>query len=142
MIKHPYNVIIGRHLLVTDSLKEYVEKKLHKLERISDKIIDIHVTFENQRADHHAAILLHVGHYTIKAEAVHTDTYAAFDKAITKLKALLLKYKDKVTDHHKMSHADKTMMNIYNTEITDTGLVNDAIEEENAKKEAEYLCIT
>lgn len=140
MIKHPYNVIIGRHLFVTDSLKEYVEKKLHKLERISDKIIDIHVTFENQRAERHVAILLHVGHYKVKAEAVHADAYAAFDKAFTKLKALLLKYKDKLTDHHKMSHTDKTMMNIYNTEITDTGLVNDLLKKRMRRKK-QSICV-
>lgn len=136
MTQHPYNVILARHSSVPDVVKEYLQKKLEKLERLSDKIIDIHVTFDHQKSTHTVTILLHFGHYMIKSEGRNHDIYVAIDQASSRIQHLLQKYKSKLTDHHAAGHAEINMLvDIYN-QPSETDRVNDAIEEENTKRES------
>lgn len=140
MAEHAYNVIIGKHTNVTDAIRDYVTKKLQKLERLSDNIIDIHVTFENQKTLHTVSIVMHFGHYTVKGHGEGDDIYAAIDKATDRVKHLLYKYKDKLQNHHVMGHADVNMIvDVYNNQPTETDLINDAIEEESARRDEEHF---
>lgn len=48
-VNEGYNIqVTGRHVEVTDSMKDYAMEKLSKLDRFSDQIIDVNVIMEIQ----------------------------------------------------------------------------------------------
>jgi putative sigma-54 modulation protein len=98
-----YNVTItGRHVHVTEAMKEYAQDKLSKLERFApNHIIDVHVTMDIQKLEHRTACELKFGHYKIRVSASTDDMYKSIDKAVERLESKLRKYKVKLQDHHK-----------------------------------------
>jgi putative sigma-54 modulation protein len=92
--------VTGHHVDVTSSLKGYVEKKLDRIVRHSDHVIDVHciLTVEKLRHKAEAKVLLSGG--TVFADAVHEDMYAAIDALADKLDRRVKKHKEKLTDHH------------------------------------------
>jgi putative sigma-54 modulation protein len=93
--------IIGRNVLVTEAMKNYVRDKLAKIGRFHTHIMDMHVTLDIQRIEHVVVILLTFEHFTIKVHASSTDMYASIDKAIDRLQKQLSRWKGKMQDYHK-----------------------------------------
>jgi putative sigma-54 modulation protein len=92
--------VTGHHVDVTSSLKGYVEKKLDRIVRHSDHVIDVHciLTVEKLRHKAEATVLLNGG--TVYADAVEQDMYAAIDALADKLDRRVKKHKEKLSDHH------------------------------------------
>ncbi len=99
--------VTGHHVDVTSSLKGYVEKKLDRIVRHSDHVIDVHciLTVEKLRHKAEATVLLSGG--TVYADAVEQDMYAAIDALADKLDRRVKKHKEKLADHHAIE-AQKT----------------------------------
>lgn len=96
-----YNITVtGRNVMVTDAMKDYALEKVSKIERFSNRIIDVVVTMDVIRFEHRVDIVMKVEHLKIKSHAVTDDMYASIDKAVDKLEAQLLRYKGKILDHH------------------------------------------
>lgn len=93
--------ITGRHISVTDAMKDYALDKISKIDRFINRIIDVDVIMDIQRYDHKVEIIMKVGNMTILSKAVTNDMYASIDKSVNKLEQQLLRYKDRVTHHHK-----------------------------------------
>lgn len=92
--------ITGRHLEITDSMKDYAMEKVSKIERFTDRIIDVNLIMDIQKLDHRVEIVAKFNHTKITATAVSTDMYASIDKAVAKLEAQIRRYKSKLQDHH------------------------------------------
>ncbi|MGH8178626.1 MAG: ribosome hibernation-promoting factor, HPF/YfiA family [Steroidobacter sp.] len=92
--------VTGHHVDITSPLKDYVEKKLDRIVRHSDKVIDVHciLTVEKLRHKAEATVLLSGG--TVYADAVEQDMYAAIDALADKLDRRVKKHKEKLSDHH------------------------------------------
>lgn len=92
--------VTGHHVDVTTSMKGYVEKKLDRIVRHSDHIIDVHciLTVEKQRHKAEAKVLLNGA--MVYADAVDMDMYAAIDALADKLDRRVKKHKEKLADHH------------------------------------------
>ena len=92
--------VTGHHVDVTTSLKGYVEKKLDRIVRHSDHVIDVHciLTVEKLRHKAEATVQLRAG--TVYADAVEQDMYAAIDALADKLDRRVRKHKEKLADHH------------------------------------------
>lgn len=92
--------VTGHHVDVTTSMKGYVEKKLDRIVRHSDHIIDVHciLTVEKQRHKAEAKVLLNGA--IVYADAVDMDMYAAIDALADKLDRRVKKHKEKLADHH------------------------------------------
>ena len=99
--------VTGHHVDVTTSMKGYVEKKLDRIVRHSDQIIDVHciLTVEKQRHKAEAKVLLNGA--IVYADAVEMDMYAAIDALADKLDRRVKKHKEKLADHHVLE-AQKT----------------------------------
>ncbi|MBA3957639.1 MAG: ribosome-associated translation inhibitor RaiA [Parachlamydiaceae bacterium] len=96
-----YNMTVtGRNVSVTDAMKDYAQEKISKIERFTNRIIDVIVTMDVQKLEHRVDILLKLDHIKIKSQACCTDMYASIDKAVHKIETQLLKYRDKIRDHH------------------------------------------
>jgi putative sigma-54 modulation protein len=92
--------ISGHHVEVTDSLREYVETKIGKVERHFDIVSDVHCILTVEKLQHKAEATVHVNGGTIYADATEEDMYAAIDGLIDKLDRRVRKHKEKRVDHH------------------------------------------
>jgi putative sigma-54 modulation protein len=92
--------VTGHHVEITDSMRGYVEKRLDRVRRHFDQVIDIHVVMSVEKLQHKAEATAHVSGNNLHAEAIDTDMYAAIDALADKLDRSVLKHKEKQRDHH------------------------------------------
>lgn len=95
------------HLDVTPALREYVEKKLKRLERYFDAAPDKEavVTLSVTRGIHTAEFMIPLDHMILRAEERSSDMYASIDMVMDKLEKQLEKYKHKIGQ--KLGHRQK-----------------------------------
>ena len=77
--------VSGHHVEVTESLREYVETKIEKIERHFDIVSDVHCILTVEKLRHKAEATVNVNGGTIYADAIEEDMYAAIDSLIDKL---------------------------------------------------------
>ncbi len=132
-----YNIsVCGRHVHVTEAMKEYARDKIAKLERLGDRIIDITVTMDIQKLEHRVDIVMKYGHTHIQSHGVTNDMYVSIDKAVDKLQAQLKKYLKRLHDHHQKNHPVLDIpVDVYGRELDEdeVPLYNKQIEEEASK---------
>ena len=92
--------VTGHHVDVTTSMKVYVEKKLDRVVRHFDHVIDVHCILTVEKLEHKAEATVLVNGATIYADAIHGNMYAAIDSLADKLDRMVKKHKEKVSDHH------------------------------------------
>ncbi len=92
--------VSGHHVEVTDSLRNYVETKVEKLERHFDIVSDVHCILTVEKLRHKAEAKVLVNGGTIYADATEEDMYAAIDGLVDKLERRVRKHKEKLVDHH------------------------------------------
>jgi len=92
--------ITGHHVVVTDSMRAYVHKKMDRIVRHFDHLIDVHYVLSVEKLRHRAEATLKVSGGDIHADAEAEDMYAAIDALVDKLDRLVKKRKEKTTDHH------------------------------------------
>ena len=88
--------ITGHHVEITAALRGYVEKKLGRILRRFDQVIDPHFVLTVEKLMHKAEATLRVRGETIHAVASEGDIDALADK----LERRIRKHKEKLTDHH------------------------------------------
>ena len=89
-------VITGKELKATEAIKEYVEKKLERIERYFEgEEINASVTIKSQREMQIAEMQISVKGYNIRAVTETKDLYASIDKNIDILEGQIRKIKTK-----------------------------------------------
>jgi putative sigma-54 modulation protein len=99
--------VSGHHVEVTPALRLYVEKKLERIARHFDQLIDVHCVLTVEKLRQKAEATLQVSGGTIHADATDGDMYAAIDALTDKLDRRVKKHKEKRGDHHA-SEVQKT----------------------------------
>ena len=122
---HPPEIIItGRHVLVTEAMKNYASEKLEKLEKLAPRNSNVHVIMDIQKLDHRVDMLVHFNHLTIKVHASSEDMYHSIDKAYSKLTAKLKRFKDKLHEHqHKKVELEDVAEHVFESEFIDYSVV-------------------
>jgi putative sigma-54 modulation protein len=92
--------VTGHHIEVTPSLRIYVEKKLERITRHYDQVLDVHCVLTVEKLEQKAEATLHVSGTSIHADAVDPNMYAAIDALTDKLDRCVRKHKEKRSDHH------------------------------------------
>src|SRR2546426_1185967 len=95
--------IQGRHLDVTSSLKEYIEKKTQKVSYYFDHIIEAHVIIGVEKLKHFAEVSLVAGGSNFFSKSTTMDMYEAIDLLFDKLEKQVRKHKEKNSSHKKQS---------------------------------------
>lgn len=128
-----YNIaIVGRNVAVTESMKQYAREKIAKIERISNRIIDVAVTMDVVKLEHRVDIVLSVEHTKIKVGAIGEEMYACIDKACDRLQRKVRQYRTRLRDHHAKGLSVIDMnVNVVEAPPDLIDEVNDAILEEN-----------
>jgi putative sigma-54 modulation protein len=89
--------IRGENLEVTGALREYVEKKINRLERYLDipSASDAHVTLRVQKDRHNVEVTIPLRGAVLRAEEKNPDMYASIDLVVDKLEGQIRKHKTK-----------------------------------------------
>ncbi len=93
--------ISGHHVEVTAALKENVNQKLDPVIRHFDKVTAVNVVLSVEKLKQKAEVTIHVPGKDLHAEEAGEDLYAVIDTLFDKLDRQVLKYKQKVQDHHR-----------------------------------------
>lgn len=92
--------LTGHHVEITDSLRNYVEEKMERVERHFDKVTNTHVILSVENVRHKAEATVHMSGNNIFAESTEDDMYKAIDALVDKLDRQVKKHKEKITNHH------------------------------------------
>ncbi len=96
------NIIInGRHMELTDNLKNYAEEKISKFKKYLNNITEATVTLSVEKYRHRAEVLLKVDGSFIQAESITGEMYSSIDEVVEKLERQVKRYKEKMVSHRK-----------------------------------------
>ena len=92
----------GQQMDVTPALRDYVETRMTRLSRHFEHPCEIRVQLGLDKPEHRAEATITVqGRAPLHAIANGVDMYAAIDLLTDKLDRLLMKHKERMTDHHR-----------------------------------------
>jgi len=101
--------IVERYNSDSDTVKQYVLKKVDGLSRYFDQIVSIDAILEVERGRHKVELVGHlVNRKIVKAEAQTGDMYASVDQAIDKLQRQLVRYKEQLRVERKGGKPEAT----------------------------------
>lgn len=127
--------ITGRHVEVTEAMKQHAVDKLAKLERIHDHIMDVHVWLDIVKLEHTCTIVMNFSHFKIKVSATSSDMYASIDKAVQRLQTKMRRWKTRLQDHHnKPLKVVDLEVNVLQAPFDEVEEFNEEIEEQNAQE--------
>lgn len=89
----------GHHVEVTDPLREFTTKKLNKLMRHFDRIIDINIVFEVEKLNQIAKATIHTAGKSFHADSESPNMYESIDLLVDKLDRQITEHKKKETEH-------------------------------------------
>ena len=94
--------VTGRHVSITEAIKNYSVSKVENLHLDYPRIIEAHVILDVEKHRHFAEIVLHCNnHITIEASEETDDMYASIDGVISKIARQMRKYKTKILRNHR-----------------------------------------
>jgi putative sigma-54 modulation protein len=91
--------LTGRHVEITEALKDYVDTKFAKLERHFDHINNVHVVLNVEKLKQIAEAKLNLNGGEVFAQCEDDNMYAAIDLLIDKLDRQVIKHKEKISRH-------------------------------------------
>ena len=91
------NIMIrGKHIEVTDALKDYVTKRVTKLERYSDEFQDVTVTLLVEKDRHRVEVTAPINGMILRGEEETSDMYQSIDLVLEKLERQIDKYRTRI----------------------------------------------
>ncbi|MCB1235432.1 MAG: ribosome-associated translation inhibitor RaiA [Verrucomicrobiae bacterium] len=100
--KFPVNVT-GRHISITDAMREYALKKVQNIHLDYPRIIEAKVLLDVRKNYQQFAevVLFCADHITIEADTTTEDIYASIDQTLDKIARRMRKYKTRMLKAHR-----------------------------------------
>ena len=100
--KFPVNVT-GRHISITDAMREYALKKVQNIHLDYPRIIEAKVLLDVRKNYQQFAevVLFCADHITIEADTTTEDIYASIDQTLDKIARRMRKYKTRRLKSHR-----------------------------------------
>jgi putative sigma-54 modulation protein len=100
--------VTGRHIDITDTMKQYAEEKAGKLERFYDRIETVDVILDHESLLYRVEMVARADHkHVFVGQADAADFYEAVDRAGEKLGRQLTRHKEKFRNRkHTRAEAD------------------------------------
>ncbi len=94
--------VTGRHVSVTEAMRDHAQKKVAGLHLDYPKIIEAKVIL-NVESDRHIAevILFCANHIVIEADSTSNDMYASIDETMSKIARRMRKHKTRMLKSHR-----------------------------------------
>ncbi len=131
---NPQVTITVRHESVTDSIREFVQKKIGTLHLDYPKIIEARAILDVQKNRHIAEIILFcANHIVIDASTEGSDMYAAIDETISKIARRMRKHKTRLLKRNKIKPEQSIKYldeKVFSSNILDTHLDESNIDPE------------
>jgi putative sigma-54 modulation protein len=108
--------VTGRHVSVTEAMKEYCRRRLACLHLDYPKIIEVQIIMDVQKYRHTAEVVLHCSnHITLEASAESDDMYVSVDEVVDKIARQMRKYKTRLMRQHRprkhtVRHLEETVL--------------------------------
>ncbi len=97
---------VTRNVELPGDIKEYMEKKLFKIEKFFDHILDTQVALNYKRGMNVVEITANVNGVIMRGEDYAPDLRKAFDKALKNIERQVKKHKSYLTDKGRMKVQD------------------------------------
>ncbi len=85
--------ITGKDVKATEAIRDYVEKKMERVEKYFDGDMEVSVTIKAEKTEQIAEMSVKVKQDTYRAVTAHRDMYASIDKDIDILEGQIRKWK-------------------------------------------------
>lgn len=92
----------GHHVEVTPALRGYVDRKLGRMLKRFDHLIDVHCILTVEKLRHKAESTVKLRGATVHAAAIEDDMYVAIDALADKLEEQVRRHKEKARDHRAL----------------------------------------
>ncbi len=95
--------VTGRHLEITDAIRDYARRKIDSLHLDYPRIIEAKVILDVQAPHRQFAeiVLFCANHITIECSSTCEDLYAAIDETMSKIARRMRKYKTRLLKTHR-----------------------------------------
>lgn len=95
--------VTGRHVSITEPIREYAVKKVQGLHLDYPRIIEAKVLLDvHKNYQHFAEVVLYCAdHITIEADTTSEDMYASIDQTLSKIARRMRKYKTRMLKSHR-----------------------------------------
>ncbi|NPV42761.1 MAG: ribosome-associated translation inhibitor RaiA [Firmicutes bacterium] len=111
----------GKNMEITQALKDYVEKRIGKVEKYFDNDIEAQVTMSVEKDRHIVEVTIPLNGMILRAEEETGDMYTSIDLVIEKLERQIHKYKTRIN------------RKLRKTAFLNTGIENSGKEEDEPK---------
>ena len=104
--------IRGENIQLTEALKDYVEKKIGRLEKYFEAPLasDLHVTLSVYKNMHNVEVTIPLVGALLRAEEKNADMYAAIDLVLEKLERQIRKHKTRMNRKHRQQGGLKELI--------------------------------
>ena len=87
--------ILGKDLKATEAIKDYVNKKMDRVEKYFGEDFDVSLTFRTERNEQIAEMTIKTNAGVFRAVTAHNDLYASIDKDLDIIEGQVRKMKTK-----------------------------------------------
>ena len=116
--------VVGKNIEITSAIKEYIEKRMERLEKFEGKNTEITVVCSVEREEQIVEIQINQNGEFIRIEEKNNDLYASVDLAVDKAERQLRKEKEKrVEKNREMSLKDKVFNIFKGNDVENVGNV-------------------
>lgn len=111
--------VVGKNIEITDAIREYVEKRVERLEKFEGKNTEVTVVCSVEREEQIVEIQISQNGEFIRIEERNDDLYASIDLAIDKAERQLRKEKEKRVEKNKDASLKDKVMNLFKGNSTE-----------------------
>jgi len=97
--------ITGRHIEISDPIRELLTERLGHACKLLDKITSTHVTISVEKNRHIVEVVIHSHGATLHAKEETHDMYASIDQAVDKIETQAKRLKEKIKDRKHVAEA-------------------------------------
>jgi putative sigma-54 modulation protein len=114
--------VTGRHLEVTESIRDYIQKRIESLHLDYPRIMEVKVILDVQTHQRQFAeiVLFCANHITIEASSTCESLYAAIDETVGKIARRMRKHKTRLLKNRPRSGSIRHMdEHVFHSEVID-----------------------
>ena len=97
--------ITGKHIEITEPLRDYVTDKIGRSCRLLGKIGAVHVTIAVEKYRHIVEVIIQAHGATLRAKEETHDMYSSIDQVLDKIDIQVKRLKEKIKDHKHAGEA-------------------------------------
>lgn len=113
-------ILKGKQFEVNDSIENYVRKKMMKLEKYYDQIIEAVATVSVEKNRHIFEVTLQAKRAIIRAEEESDNIYNSIDRVVERLERQIIKYKERLYSKYSNEYNKEKVSVIVETEEPDS----------------------